>query len=132
MKFKPEEYDLIIYRLGEKSPNMLVPWYLMATYAYYDLDNPLLSDAGYDWVCLALAQSWDQIDHMHKHLINRESLEAGTGYELSGKMPQLVMEAADQLLTRYPKLSDITDKTTTAPIKRSLITSLKKHQLSKK
>ena len=28
----------------KRSDNMLVPWYLMASYAYYVLDTPLISD----------------------------------------------------------------------------------------
>ena len=31
-----------------ENPNMMVPWYLMASYAYYEQDQPILSDGLFD------------------------------------------------------------------------------------
>ncbi len=61
-----------------KSRNMLVPWYLIGSYAYYVLDTPVLTDATFDEICRMLDDEWDDVDHMHKPWISRGDLSAGT------------------------------------------------------
>lgn len=61
-----------------RNQNMLVPWYLMAAHAYYDLDEPIISDALFDELAQRLLKSWDTITHWHKHLITTDDLRAGT------------------------------------------------------
>ena len=58
--------------------NLTVPWYLMASHAYYDLDRPFLSDAAFDGLAKLMLAAWDHIEHRHKDMITREDLEAGT------------------------------------------------------
>ena len=62
----------------DRNPNMLVPWYLMAAYAYYVEDDPILEDAAFDRMCRRMLDNWDQISHYHKHLITKDDLQAGT------------------------------------------------------
>ena len=50
------------------------------------------SDAEYDTICKRLHDEWDDIEHYHKHLINKEDLVAGTGYSL--KYPTIVKDSA--------------------------------------
>jgi len=64
--------------LIDAKPNLLVAWYLMASYAYYIEDDPILSDGFFDHICKELLAKWDTIEHMHKHLFTKEDLEAGT------------------------------------------------------
>lgn len=59
-------------------PNLLVPWYLMACYAYYVEDDPILSDDCYDWLCKELSVRWETIDHFHKSYLNQDAVNAGT------------------------------------------------------
>ena len=61
-----------------ENPNMMVPWYLMASYAYYEEDQPILSDGLFDGLAKRMLECWDNIDHLHKDLITTEDLEAGT------------------------------------------------------
>jgi len=61
-----------------KNINMMVPWYLMAAYAYYREDNPILSDSFFDEMAKTMLEVWDDIEHFHKHLINKDDLAAGT------------------------------------------------------
>lgn len=79
----------------KRSDNMLVPWYLMASYAYYVLDTPILSDALFDTICRALDDLWDEIEHRDKHWIDRHDLAAGT--RLSTAYPSMAKGAACQL-----------------------------------
>ncbi len=37
-------YEKMCMDTIESNPNMLVPWYIMAAYAYYVEDDPLLSE----------------------------------------------------------------------------------------
>jgi NAD-dependent DNA ligase len=67
--------------------NMLVPWYLMASYAYYEEDEPLISDSLFDKLANRLLSSWEDIEHRHKDLLNKEMLRAGT---YIGSYPNLV------------------------------------------
>lgn len=82
----------------KRSDNMLVPWYLMAAYAYYVLDAPILSDALFDTICRGLDDQWDEIEHMHKSWIDRDDLAAGT--RLSTAYPAMAMGAASALAGR--------------------------------
>ena len=61
---------------------MLVPYYLMHSYLYYVMNEPIIEDTEYDEICRKLKEKWDSVEHYHKHLIDKQSLGAGTGYEL--------------------------------------------------
>lgn len=74
--------------------NMLVPWYLMASYAYYHLDMPLISDATYDEICVMLDREWDEIAHVHKFKVDRSHLTAGTCLIPREQYPTLTKAAA--------------------------------------
>ena len=78
------------------NPNMLVPYYLMYSYAYYKENESLIEDAEYDQICQDLITNWDDITHWHKALLNLESLKAGTGYDI--KYPPRVVGAAIALI----------------------------------
>ena len=78
--------------------NMLVPYYLMFSYAYYQENESLISDAEYDQICNDLITNWNDITHWHKKLLNLESLKAGTGYDI--KYPERVVNAALALIKK--------------------------------
>lgn len=78
------------------NPNMLVPWFLMASYLYYIEDVSILSDTLYDRLCNMLDQQWDSIEHFHKHLVPRADLSAGTGFAITD-YPERVRGAALRL-----------------------------------
>ena len=79
------------------NPNMLVPYYLMYSYAYYKENESLITDSEYDQICRDLITNWDNITHWHKPLLNLESLKAGTGYDIA-KYPNRVVSAALSLI----------------------------------
>ena len=79
-----------------KNPNMLVPYYLMYSYAYYKENESLVDDTEYDQICQDLITNWDNITHWHKPLPSLESLKAGTGYDI--KYPERVVNAARELI----------------------------------
>ena len=69
-------------RVWEKNPNMLVPYYLMFSYLYYEKDISLIEDTEFDKLCQTLLEKYDSVEHMHKHLVSKEALTAGTGYDI--------------------------------------------------
>lgn len=72
-----------------------VALYLMASYLYYyrpDLP-PLMSDAEFDSLCVGLLRDWDSIEHVHKYLLDKDSLAVGTGYGIR-EYPSIVKNAA--------------------------------------
>jgi len=76
--------------------NMLVPYYLMFSYAYYKENESLITDSEYDQICRDLITNWNDITHWHKPLLDLESLKAGTGYDI--KYPNRVVAAAIALI----------------------------------
>jgi hypothetical protein len=78
----------------DKNSNMLVPWYIMAAYAYYEQDNPILEDATFDKCAKTILDCWDKISHNHKHLITKDMLIAGT---YIGEYPNMVKGAVNQI-----------------------------------
>ena len=72
--------------------NMTVPWYIMAAYAYYVDDDPILEDHIFDRLSTKMLAHW--IEHFHKHFLNKEMLEAGT---YLGEYPSRVKDAVMEL-----------------------------------
>ena len=81
-----------------ENPDMLIPWYLITSILYYERDISIISDELYDLICSILDDEWDNLEHRHKRLIDRESLNAGTGYYLkSDELPSIILGAANRL-----------------------------------
>ena len=82
-------------RIWEQNENMLIPYYLMFSYLYYEKNISLIDDAEFDGMCKTLLDKLDTLTHMHKHLIKKESLTAGTGYDI--KYTNLIKDSAMKL-----------------------------------
>ena len=81
--------------IWEQNENMLIPYYLMFSYLYYEKNISLIDDAEFDGMCKTLLDKLDTLTHMHKHLIKKESLTAGTGYDI--KYTNLIKDSAMRL-----------------------------------
>lgn len=98
-----------------EQPDAIVAWWLMASWLYYvgfpDNDYPgeprfesLLTDEYFDELSRDLLARWAEIRHPHKHLINREMLQAGTGFTLHNRdYPSITKGAALQLVRHGPQ-----------------------------
>lgn len=93
-KRKNENFDKDCLDVVDDNLNMAVPWYLMASYAYYEQDRPILSDSVFDRLAKKMFDCWEQIEHMHKHCLNKDMLEAGT---YLGDYPTRVRYALESL-----------------------------------
>lgn len=94
-KHTPDDY---VRGLIGHNANLLVPHYLMACYLYYIEDDPLITDALFDWITKRLMAEWETIEHWHKEYITWDDLVAGTGFAL--KYPLRVQCAAKRLRER--------------------------------
>ncbi len=108
MRFDTETYDRIARRVVGNNPNMLAPWWLMSAFMYEVENDPFLSDACFDWLSGELLAKWDQVEHRHKHLIDREALRAGTGLAADLRnLPTIIKHAAQHLVADYANAAEI-------------------------
>lgn len=82
----------------DTSTNMYVPWYIMASYAYYVEDSPILSDRTFDNMSKRILENWDEIEHIHKKYLNKDMLEAGT---YMGEYPSRIKGALQSVRDTY-------------------------------
>lgn len=88
-------------RLVEENANRLVPFMLMAAYAYYHTDHEMVPDWLFDeWYARLKRTRW-RIKHPHLHLINTRG--AGSGGCVLGirKYPSIVIGALGHWRERY-------------------------------
>ena len=85
-------------RLDQGYYDMLVPWYLMASHAYYEEDDPIVDDAFYDDMAKLMIEHWDTIKHRHKSHINIDDLEAGS---FLGEYPTMAIAALVHLRNNH-------------------------------
>ena len=83
------------HRIWDKNPNMLIPYYLMFSYLYYEKNITLIDDTEFDQMCKTLLEKYDEVEHMHKHLVKKENLTAGTGYDI--KYTNMIKDSAMEL-----------------------------------
>ena len=88
-------------KLLSKAPSLMVPLYLMASYLYYVHDISMYPDAFFDAMCKRLLEVYDAIDHRHKAWVDRDSLQAGTGYAIKfAYMPFILIDGAYRIARR--------------------------------
>lgn len=81
--------------INTMTPNELVEWFLMASYAYYDQENPIMSDYEFDSIALRLREQIHHSDHPHKDLITEDHLATMSGFDI--EIPEDIKEKVDQM-----------------------------------
>ena len=84
--------------IAAMSPNQLVSWFMIASYAYYRIGDAsnIMTDPTFDFLVKRLKENYDIADHYHKKYITMEHLEAGTGYDID--YPTIVKYAHNSYL----------------------------------
>jgi hypothetical protein len=82
----------------DDSMNMYVPWYIMAAYAYYVEDDPILEDSRFDTIAKRILDHWDEIEHRHKKYLTKDMLKAGT---YIGEYPTQIKGALQSVRDTY-------------------------------
>lgn len=83
-----------------KNPYLCVSWYMICSFLYYKHDESILTDGEYDEICKIILKHYNTIEHTHKHLIDKDSLQAGSGYDID-VYPWRVRGAAIHALRQY-------------------------------
>lgn len=81
--------DVECMRECKKNPNLCVPWFLMACYAYGELSMPILTDECFDHLSTFMSQHWNIITHRHKHTINCDGSPEWKGSTIHVRMKHL-------------------------------------------
>lgn len=92
------DLDSECMQLIDSNINLMIPWYLMAAYAYYKEDDPIISDLMFDNLAKKIYNNWEDIEHTHKYLIKKDDLLAGT---YLGEYPSIVSGALDEVRRVY-------------------------------
>ena len=95
---RTRNHDRLMERETGAKPNCMVPWYVLASYAYYHLDQPVISDMAFDRLARRLLIDWKQVEHQHKRLISEDALRAGTMLLSEDEYPSVAKGAAKALL----------------------------------
>lgn len=99
--------------------NLMVPHYLAAAYCYYVCDQSPMTDDAFDRLCMRMLEHWDDIEHMHKKIINVGDLEAGTCLLGSLEYPLRVQIGAAGYLQRCQNGQMVKDLGLDAPARPS-------------
>lgn len=85
-----------MWRLVDKNPSASISWYLMTSWLHYVHDISVIPDDDFNELCLRLIEVWPSIDHRHKHLVDLDSLRAGTGFAIRD-YPSIVQSAGKRI-----------------------------------
>ena len=105
---RTRNHDRLMERETGAKPNCMVPWYVLASYAYYHLDQPVISDMAFDRLARRLLIDWKQVEHQHKRLISEDALRAGTMLLSEDEYPSVAKGAARALLADLRGQGDAT------------------------
>jgi len=94
-----DKLDVYVKQLVATKINLAVSWWLIASYAYYILDETLISDELFDELTQVIKLNFDRIEHINKDLITEDRLSAGSAYDLR-LYPTRVMSVTQQLLEK--------------------------------
>lgn len=101
MRMETLIYETEASKVIADNPNMMIPFYLMASYAYYKADDPIFSDSFYDELSKTMLDVWDGLEHRHKPLISLDELKAGS---YIGEYPSLVIGGLESFKNAiYPR-----------------------------
>jgi len=82
-----------------KNKHMLVPWWIMAAYAYDVEDDPIISDELFDHIADRLTNEWDEIEHWQKELLDRTMLKSSIA--IQGKWPNRAIDTVKYIRRKY-------------------------------
>jgi len=87
-------FDDHVHAEVTRTPAAAISWYLIASYAYYEMDCPVLTDALFDRVAGFILNNYDRLTHQHKALLDLETLKCTT---FLGTYPTIVINTYHQI-----------------------------------
>lgn len=76
-------FDEAVRECFKKNKNSCFSFWLVSSYCYYIRHESLMSDSAFDKMSKWMLDNYETLEHNHKHLITKEMLEAGSGYNLN-------------------------------------------------
>jgi hypothetical protein len=77
---------------------MTVPWFILTSYTYYVEDDPVVSDACYDFIFKYMLTYWENIVHIHKDIVFAAiGSKSTTGSGFAIKYPNRIKYAVSNL-----------------------------------
>ena len=93
------KYDEAVRDCFKKNKNSCVSFWLVCSYCYYIRHESLMSDEAFDKMSRWMFDNYDKLEHNHKHLITKEMLSVGSGYNLKEKdYPLIVKVTAEDFI----------------------------------
>lgn len=93
-------HDVLCNSLITDNPNLMIPWFLMASYAYEVCDASIISDGMYDRLSTEMFKNFPSLTHRHKGLIEYAPGQTkGSSLCVNmRKVPLIVRDAAHNLM----------------------------------
>ena len=77
--------------ISNMTPNQLVAWFMIGSYAYYKVGKRVMKDEDFDYLVTRLRLVLSKSTHPHKKLIKPGHLKSMSGYNI--KYPTIVKYA---------------------------------------
>lgn len=90
--------DKEMWDIVDDNHNMSIAWYIMASYAYYVEDSPILSDSVFDRLARFILNHYNELEHSHKEFVTEDMLRAGT---YLGEYPKRAIQGLEHLRYAY-------------------------------
>lgn len=100
--FKPVNgnFDEPVRDCFKKNRNSCISFWLVSSYCYYIRHESLMSDQAFDKMSKWMLDNYDSLEHNHKHLITKEMLEAGSGYNLNENDYPLIVKVTAEIFIK--------------------------------
>lgn len=99
--FIPENgnYDSVVRNCFKHNKNTCFSWWLQCSFCYYIKNESLMSDEAFDKMSKWMLDNYDSITHIHKAIVTKDMLKAGSGYNLKAEdYPSRIVNTADSLI----------------------------------
>lgn len=95
-------HDELCRKTIDTNPNMMIPWWIMAAWAYQYGDDPIISDGLFDEMAIRMKRDWDKLRHRHKLLLDKKLLNSAIAMH-PRKWPTMAVNAAMRLQRGPPE-----------------------------
>lgn len=95
---------------GDERPYFLMDWdralswkfsiFIVSSFLYYQMNRSIITDSEYDRLAQEILAGYNDLSHIHKHLVTIDMLEAGTAFSIR-EYPRMITHAAYHALDAF-------------------------------
>lgn len=120
--YRDKDGQLHYKEIKEFSPGQLTQVWLMSSYLYYEKNLNVIDDITFDLISRVLLDNFDSFEHPHKYILDKESLEAGTGaFIREVRYPKMVRLASQSWYEHIIEGKHLIQKTVRKTIRKKII-----------